>query len=86
MTCAVFDTYVQKKTGGLMHFDIIVPANTDPAKVFTFGKQYLAERKQGGQALSTKECTFCHIEHATEEVAEAIQKQGYYILEMQGCQ
>ncbi len=28
MQCAVFDTYVKKKEGGLMHFDVIVPKDT----------------------------------------------------------
>ena len=28
MECAVYDTYVTKKDGRIMHFDVIVEANT----------------------------------------------------------
>jgi hypothetical protein len=85
MQCAVFDTYVKKKEGGLMHFDVIVPKDTHPDAVFAFGRQYLQEKGQAGQPLSSSECRFCHIEQATPEVEEAIGRRGFYILQMQGC-
>ncbi len=85
MQCAVYDTYVKKKEGGLMHFDVIVPKTTHPDTVLTFGRQYLASKGQAGQELTTEECSFCHIEQATPEVEAAIQQEGFFILEMQGC-
>jgi Domain of unknown function (DUF2024) len=42
-------------------------------------------KKQEGQNLSLKECNFCHIETATEDMVTAINEKGYYIIEMQGC-
>lgn len=85
MKVSVFDTYVQKKDGGLMHFDVIVPQEIKLEQAIEFGKQYLKSAGQEGQPLTSRECRFCHVENASPEVQEAIQEKGYYILEMEGC-
>jgi hypothetical protein len=86
MKVAVYDTYVTKKDGQLMHFDILVPDTvTDVNAVYDFGKKYLGFKNQAGQPLSTKECRLCHIEEATEEMIHDIKQQGFSIIEMQGC-
>lgn len=86
MQVAVWDTYVNKKDGSTMHFDIIVPdSEKDQSKIFGFGKDYLKSKKQEGQPLTSKECAFCHIEQASDEIVANIQAKGFYIVEMQGC-
>lgn len=86
MKVAVWDTYVTKKDGSVMHFDIIVPENLkDEKTIYGFGKEYLITKNQEEQGLSAKECTFCHIEKASDLIVIAIENQGYYILEMQNC-
>jgi Domain of unknown function (DUF2024) len=86
MKVAVWDTYVTKKDGSVMHFDIIAPSELkDEATIYKYGKDYLNLKNQEGQNLSSKECSFCHIESATEEMVSAIEEKGYYIIEMQGC-
>ena len=86
MEVAVWDTYVQKKDGTIMHFDIVAPTSVkDANSIHAYGKQFLKEKRQEGQPLSAKECRFCHIEKATEEMENAINKKGYFIIEMQGC-
>ncbi len=86
MNVAVWDTYVTKKDGSTMHFDIIVPADvTDEAVIYGYGREYLAGVGQDGQPLSSKECQFCHIEAVTPEREEAILQKGYYIYEMENC-
>ena len=86
MQVAVWDTYVTKKDGSIMHFDIIAPDHIkDENKILTFGKDYLLSKNQQSQTLTSKECSFCHIEQANDEMLEAIEKQGYYIIEMEGC-
>lgn len=86
MQVAVWDTYVTKKDGAVMHFDIIAPARiTDEKMIHTFGKEYLLSKNQENQPLTAKECRFCHIEKATDEMAAGIEQKGYYILEMQNC-
>lgn len=87
MQVAVYDTYVTKKDGSIMHFDILVPdVVTNKEMVYKFGHEYLATKAQAGQPLTAEECRFCHIEQPTEDMLEVISAQGYYIIEMQGCQ
>ena len=86
MKVSVWDTYVKRKDGRVMHFDILVPADVrDEETIFTFGKDYLQSKNEAGQALSTSECQFCHVEQATDEMIVSIQQKGYYIVEMQNC-
>jgi hypothetical protein len=86
MKVAVYDTYVTRKDGGLMHFDILVPDSiTDEQTIYSFGRSYLFGKDQEGQPLTTRECRFCHIEEASEEIVQDIQQQGFSIIEMQGC-
>jgi hypothetical protein len=86
MQVAVWDTYVTKKDGSLMHFDIIAPDHIKEEEIiYTFGKDYLQSKNQENQPLTAKECSFCHIEKATDEMVLSIQQKGYYIIEMQNC-
>lgn len=86
MKVAVYDTYVPKKQGGIMHFDILVDANErDLEKIYAYGREYLASKDQAGQPLTAKECRFCHVENAKGPIEAAILKKGYYIIEMEGC-
>lgn len=83
MQTAVWDTYVKKKNGNVMHFDIIVPDTLKDTKtIYGFGKAYLAQNGETESNLDTEECKFCHIEEPTSEIKEAINRQGYFILEM----
>lgn len=86
MKVAVWDTYVTKKDGNVMHFDIIAPQEIrDPNIIYGYGKDYLKTKAQDGQALTSKECIFCHIETLRPQWEEEINKKGYFILEMENC-
>ena len=85
MDIAVFDTYVKKSDGRIMHFDIIVPVGTNPEDVYRFGRDYLHAIGQGNQRLTYRECRFCHVEPASANVEREIEAKGYYIYEMEGC-
>jgi Domain of unknown function (DUF2024) len=85
MECAVYDTYVRKKDGGVMHFDVVVEANTSHEKAIEYGKQYLENAGQDGQKMTQEECQFCHIQEAPATVERDIQAKGYYIQKMEGC-
>lgn len=85
MQCAVYDTYVTKRDGKVMHFDIIVPRQSPFDEVIDFGKKYLDRVGQTGQKITTQECKFCHIEQASPEVENTIHSQGFFILAMEGC-
>lgn len=86
MKVAVWDTYVTKKNGAIMHFDIVAPSSVqDEEVIHTFGKEYLQSKSEQGQPLTARECRFCHLEQATQEMVASIQKKGYHIIEMQNC-
>ncbi len=85
MKVSVYDTHVVKKNGVTMHFDIMVPEGQPHEKVIQYGHEYLKRVGQEGQPLTTKECRFCHMEEASEEVEKAIKENGYYIYEMEEC-
>lgn len=69
-----------------MHFDLLVPTGLfTEEQVYKYGREYLALKGQDGQPLSTSECRFCHIEEATASITADISRQGYSIIEMQGC-
>ncbi|RYG01759.1 MAG: DUF2024 family protein [Chitinophagaceae bacterium] len=86
MNVAVWDTYVQKKDGGIMHFDIIAPSEIkDEKRIHGMGKEYLKIKGQDGQSLTAKECRFCHQEVVEGEMLKSIENRGYYIIEMEGC-
>lgn len=86
MQVAVWDTYVTKKDGTIMHFDIIVPADIkDAAVIYNYGKEYLKAKNQESQPLTSKECRFCHVEKVKPQWEALISEKGYFIYEMQNC-
>jgi Domain of unknown function (DUF2024) len=85
MECAVYDTYVTKKDGRIMHFDVIVEASTPHEKAIEYGKEFLQQVEQGGQKMTQEECQFCHIQEAPPMVEKNIIDNGYYIQKMEGC-
>lgn len=86
MKVAVWDTYVSKKDGTIMHFDILAPEEIkDTSLIYNYGKDYLKTKDQEGQPLSSKQCRFCHIETLRPQWEADINKHGYYIIEMENC-
>jgi len=82
----VWDTYVTKKDGSIMHFDILAPvAISDPEIIHNYGKEYLKTKNQEGQPLSSKECRLCHVERLRPDWETSINDKGYFIIEMEGC-
>ena len=86
MKVAVWDTYVTKKDGTIMHFDILAPDEIkDTVVIYDYGKAYLKTKGQEGQPLTSKECRFCHVETLRPNWEADIKKQGYFIIEMENC-
>ena len=86
MKVAVWDTYVQRENGAMMHFDILVPDHiADEQTIFEFGKHYLKTKIFETGQLTANECRLCHIAQATEEVVSSIEQQGYFVIEMENC-
>jgi hypothetical protein len=86
MKVAVWDTYVTKKDGSVMHFDILAPSTVkDTTVIYNFGREYLTTKGQEEQPLTSKECKFCHVESVRPEWETTINNKGYYIIEMENC-
>ncbi len=85
MKVSVYDTYVPKNGNTVMHFDILVEDNDSVDNVYKYGKEYLNQKGISDFELSTKECRFCHMESAPENVEKEIKEKGYFIIEMENC-
>lgn len=86
MKVSVWDTYVKRANDKTMHFDILVQNTvTNEELIYSFGKKYLETKSFKTGELSSKECQFCHMEEAPDNVAQKIAKDGFYILEMENC-
>lgn len=86
MKVAIWDTYVQRKDGKEMHFDIIVPEKTDLQKIIDYGLLYLESKPFATNGITATECTYCHTEEANkEDMLNAIKKHGYSIAELANC-
>lgn len=82
----VWDTYVTKNDGTVMHFDIIAPEEIkDTTVIYGYGRTYLKTKGQEGQPLTSKECRRCHVREIQPQWEADIKKQGYFILEMENC-
>lgn len=87
MKISVWDTYVTREDGAIMHFDILVPHTLkDELTIFNYGREFLTSKPFNTKGISSKECTFCHMEETSDAIAAAINKQGYFIIEMENCQ
>ena len=85
MKIAVYDTYVPKNEHTVMHFDILVRDNSTSSEVYRYGKDYLSKKGISDYQLTTRECKFCHMEMASEQIKREIDKKGYFIIEMENC-
>ena len=85
MECAVYDTYVTKKDGKTMHFDVIVEASAPHEKAIEYGKEFLNTVNEGTQKMTQEECQFCHIQQAPPAVEVGIKEKGYFIQKMEDC-
>lgn len=86
MKIAVFDTYVTRPDGRIMHFDILVPEDQKQLdRVLAHGRRYLAAKGVPADSLGAQECRYCHMESATEAVQAAVDADGFAILELGNC-
>ena len=86
MKVSVWDTYVERDGGKIMHFDILVSSQLKNEQIiFDYGKEFLKSKSFHTGDLSSKECKFCHIEQASNEVINNIKNNGFHIIEMENC-
>lgn len=86
MKVTVWDTYVTKENGTVMNFDIMVPeSQKNETIIYSYGREYLQSKLITSRELTSKECSFCHVEQATQEMMRSINEKGYHILEIRNC-
>jgi len=82
----IWDTYVKKRNGGIMHFDIVVPEEeTNLDVIYNYGKEYLTRKRQMGIEITSDQCRLCHQEAMKPAWSDDIELKGYYIIEVEGC-
>ena len=84
MEIHVYDTYIKAKDGHTIHFDVIT-GEKDHDKAVEYGKKWLSSIGEEESKMTTKECQFCHSQGASEPIAQAIEKDGFFIQKMEGC-
>ena len=83
MEVQVWDTYVHREDGSVIHFDILVETGkADADDIFGYGLEYLKAKGEAGSAPDASRCQFCHIETPTAEAEADIRARGYHIIEM----
>jgi hypothetical protein len=85
MKIDVYDTYLKGRNGELVHFDVFVPMDTPKEKAFKAAKTWLSSVDLNANDLKQDLCAFCHSEIANPEVHRVIEREGFYILQMEGC-
>ncbi len=86
MEVAVWDTYLEREGGLIMHFDILVEKKlTNKTTIFDFGETYLKGKPFKSGKITAKMCEFCHIESAPPSIIDEIKNKGYAIIEIENC-
>jgi hypothetical protein len=87
MEIAVYDTYLPRPDGRVMHFDVLVPAEGhDLEQVLAYARRYLAAKGMPAKGLDAQACHFCHTEFAALPARQAIERDGFAIIELANCQ
>lgn len=85
MTIKVYDTHVRTQDGRYLHFDVLID-RIDQEFAQACAQRFLAEQGIEDQDITLSECRFCHVEPGNPEIDEAIARQGFFILKLQGCE
>lgn len=85
MKTDIYDTYATSSKGETIHFDVLVPSETSADEAYRFACQWLQKIGQTDAELKQEKCKFCHSETANEAVIADIGRDGYHIIQMDGC-
>ena len=84
MKAAVWDSYIKKANGNVLHFDVVVPdSSSETAIVYKYAYEYLKSKSIGGAEINVKNCQYCHIESITDTIRNDIESKGFHIIEME---
>ena len=81
----VYDVWARNAAGRTLHFDVVLTTRDDELALRS-AQAWLASIGEETASVSAQTCSFCHTESAVPpDLAEAIQRQGYAIIKMEGC-
>jgi len=84
MDIQVFDTWV-KGSKGEIHFDVFMPKGKKEKDAVESAAIFLKTIGEDKAQITSKECSFCHIQQAKPEEEKEINTNGYFIYKMAGC-
>ncbi|NWG26905.1 MAG: DUF2024 family protein [Ignavibacteriaceae bacterium] len=83
MKAAVWDSYIKKDNGNILHFDVVVPESRSESAIdYKYAYEYLKSKGVNSAEINVTNCQFCHIEILTEKMMSDIESKGFYIIEM----
>lgn len=83
MKIAVWDLYIKKVNGNVLHFNVVVHESKSKMEiVFNYANEYLKSIGVDSAEINVKNCQFCHIENLTDNMKSDIETSGYHIIEM----
>lgn len=85
MKIDVYNSYATSQKGHEMHFDVLVKAGTPAEKAHAYGQAWMTGIGENPQGFAQKRCNFCHSEETVGKIHDAVSRDGYYILQMEGC-
>jgi hypothetical protein len=85
MTINVYDTRVRTHDGRYLHFDVLIDRN-DLEFAQSCARRFLAEQGIEDRDITLNDCCFCHVEPSNPKIVEAIFRQGFFTLKLQGCE
>jgi len=86
MKITVWDIHAIKKDGGVVHFEIIVPADVKSiTTIFRYCTKFFITKGMGKEPMSSVEYKIHQREAAPTKIMSVIKEKGYCIIEKEGC-
>ncbi len=85
MNLDVFDTYITQSNGEQMHFDVLLPQGGTKQQAETYAIQWLENIGIQTDSIHLDRCNFCHSEAENPEIEHMVSRDGFAILQLEGC-
>lgn len=84
MELEVYDTWARTVANDVMHFDVLVPRGQGH-RAIAFARQWLQQLGFRPESVRIEQCRFCHREEPGAEIQQHVQRQGFFVLQLEGC-
>ena len=83
MNVAIWDTYIKRANGSVIHIDIVVPEEVkSEATIYSYGQVYLSSIAEEGE-IDSDYCQYCHVEEPTTQMVNDINNKGFSIIRLE---